>query len=452
MMRADDFVQDDRIPDITYRTEAPEEIVSPRVTQVGGAWVVYLHNERHGPTGGHLPVGQFLMRLARRELNLAATGYRANRRQTTISFNKSERVSLSPRLQTYLASLLASPDDEAQRFLDGFMDPQNPQFTFWLPHFRDSLSKVRDAIRRDAHDELFELVWKGRENGIANAGRGMIADATADRLRSILVDVIRDIAQDGSPKNFDAIVARFKQLRANDHIDFVPHLLIARAFAAIHPERYHTTVDAESQERLLQWFVEHTGFEVPAGSWAWKAAALTVHLDRSGMSFGESLECRNMFPWFVLEQMRDATGRVPFVAGHTQKAEAGLAITAGGSTQIEYRHNLIQERLYALLCERHGKGAVRTEAPTGTGGRADAVVRHADDSLELYEIKVARHAADAVRDAMGQLLEYAFRHGGLEPQALHVVSEPPLDALTDAFLKRVREQFGINIHYLQVVL
>lgn len=72
--------------------------------------MVYSHNERHLANQGFIPVSHFLQRLARLEPNLTATGYRANGRQTTISFNKLDRVTLSPRMAKWLSSLAAPRD------------------------------------------------------------------------------------------------------------------------------------------------------------------------------------------------------------------------------------------------------------------------------------------------------------------------------------------------------
>ncbi|WP_271680493.1 hypothetical protein [Thermomonas mangrovi] len=108
-----DFIQSGHLPDIEYRTVAPEEIVSPRITTREGVPVVYMHGERSAPHKGFVPVADFLHRLARREPNLAVTGYRANGRQTTISFNKTERVTLSPRLQAFLLSLASARDSKS---------------------------------------------------------------------------------------------------------------------------------------------------------------------------------------------------------------------------------------------------------------------------------------------------------------------------------------------------
>lgn len=108
MSRAEDFIVGNQLPGIEYRTDAPEEVVCPRVTRRDGVAMVYMHNQREAPDQGFVPVAEFLRRLARRESNLAVTGYRpSNGKQTTLSFNKADRVTLSPRLQAYLSSLTA---------------------------------------------------------------------------------------------------------------------------------------------------------------------------------------------------------------------------------------------------------------------------------------------------------------------------------------------------------
>jgi len=127
-MRAEDFIVDGRLPDIEYRTDAPEEVVSPRITRRDGVPMLYLHNERDADHEGFVPAAEFLRRLARQEPNLACTGYRANGKQTTISFNKRDRVSLSPRLQAWL-STLAAPRDGKSVAVVGFLANLMPLYT-----------------------------------------------------------------------------------------------------------------------------------------------------------------------------------------------------------------------------------------------------------------------------------------------------------------------------------
>lgn len=148
MTGAEDFIVDARLPDIAYRTEAPEEVVHPRVTTHDGVPVVYLHNERSEDHQGFVPVTVFLRRLAKREPGLAATGYRANGRQTTISFNKGDHVTLSPSLEMYLSSLGAQPDSKSAavvRFLASLM----PLYT----------DEVHDDVRCARSVQDGTLIW-----------------------------------------------------------------------------------------------------------------------------------------------------------------------------------------------------------------------------------------------------------------------------------------------------
>ncbi len=91
-----------------------------------------------------------------------------------------------------------------------------------------------------------------------------------------------------------------------------------------------------------------------------------------------------------------------------------------------------------------------TEHSTGTGGRADALVRQTNGSLHLYEIKPALTAREAVRQAVGQLLEYGYRRGGLQPDSLHVVSDAQLDEVTREYLDMVEARFRLKLNYMQV--
>jgi hypothetical protein len=366
-----------------------------------------------------------------------------------LDFGFASAGALDDFLDVLLASKAPEPDTEALRFVAGFMSPENPQLDFWRPKYGTTVAIIKEALARNAPEGLFELIWRTRDNSVSNAGQGVMGFDTVDRLRERLVGVIKDVAADGSPANFESIVQRFEAWQLAGDLSNVPRLLIARAFAAIHPERYHTMVDSPRQERVIPWFVSHTGFVPRDGNWAAKAEALTAHLaDLEG--FGGDALLRNMFPWFVFEQMRDEAGEIPFQPGHVVRLEHGSADVSPGARNISYRHNVLQGHLYELLCSQFGKDAVRTELPTGTGGFADAVVRRSDTQFDLYEIKVAATATDAVRQAMGQLLEYAYRRGGLEPARLVVVAEPVLDDVTEAFMQRMREEFGLNLVYFRI--
>ena len=92
---------------------------------------------------------------------------------------------------------------------------------------------------------------------------------------------------------------------------------------------------------------------------------------------------------------------------------------------------------------------VATELNDGRGGRIDlAACRNGD--LEFYEIKTGTSAKQCVRDALGQLLEYAYRAPAIRPRRLFVVGEPRMDPDTGEYLRLLRDELRIPICYRQV--
>ena len=188
MSHVADFVRDGRLPDIEYRTDAPEEIVCPRVTQRDGVSVVYLHNERGADHRGFVPVAEFLQRLARREPNLAATGYRANGRQTTISFNKADQVTLSPRLQAHLSSLRAPAGGKSAAIV-GFLGNLMPLYThenrdgIWCARSLQDGTLVLPVDETDWDEErgTVRVLWQGDACRASEVDGGDIATLALER-------------------------------------------------------------------------------------------------------------------------------------------------------------------------------------------------------------------------------------------------------------------------------
>lgn len=345
---------------------------------------------------------------------------------------------------------IAALDAVALEFVSAFDDPPGWFLTNWLPRYRDTVAIVAQALARQRPVEVFTLIWKSADNCVSHAGPGLLAYESVDGLQDELTQVIRDIHADGSPASFRSIVQRFESWKGEGRIAKMPWLLIARAFAAIHPQQYHTTVYEDPHNQVLTWFSEHTGFVVPTEpDWATRALALTAHLD-SLVVFGEDMLRRNIFPWFVSERLRSMPSSIP--PGHSPRPLEAYSHLSPEERRVELRHNAIQTALFAQLVAEFGRKRVWTEFQLDGGRAADAIIRLPDDRCYLYEIKVAATASSVIRQAMGQLLEYGFREGGLEPVKLFVVGEPPLDAVSARFLERLRRDHGLDIGYLQITL
>jgi hypothetical protein len=76
------------------------------------------------------------------------------------------------------------------------------------------------------------------------------------------------------------------------------------------------------------------------------------------------------------------------------------------NTNINIRHSIIQASLYKILCEQYGEDNVGLENNIN-GGKIDVVVKD-NGGYIFYEIKTGNNAESCIRQALGQLFEYAF--------------------------------------------
>lgn len=144
-------------------------------------------------------------------------------------------------------------------------------------------------------------------------------------------------------------------------------------------------------------------------------------------------------------------GQGKFKPGLTIRKHFTEASIAGGVVDVALRHNELQCSLYELLAKEYGEDHVRTEYPLECGGRVDVAVQSGDD-LILYEIKVAPSARSAIREAIGQLIEYTYWPTGARSKHLVVVAEPEATPATCSYLANVRNQIRKEIYYRRLTL
>ena len=339
-------------------------------------------------------------------------------------------------------------DREAVALAERFREPHNKRLMEWKPRYLANTEAVARSLQTGELEKAFELVWLASDNWVSAAGQGVLGKESVKRHRDDLLGMLKDIAADGSPTQFDRLVDVFLSWYRAGTVPKVPRLLLARAFATVHPERYHTTVSRAKHEAVIPWFARHTGFVAPAGSWAVRAAALTEHLERSGLFAGQRAR-RNMFPWYVFENMDSMVGDIEFRPEHVSKVQRGVSVSPEERREVQYRQNVIQDRLVARLRAIHGNN-VGSEQKTGTGGKADVLVRLPAGRWAIYEIKPADCARQAVREAIGQLLEYGYRRGAYPEVTLHIVSDAPPDPVTEEYLETLDERFNLSFEYLQI--
>lgn len=144
-------------------------------------------------------------------------------------------------------------------------------------------------------------------------------------------------------------------------------------------------------------------------------------------------------------------GKFEFRAGHNAK-KTGVVVTAAAAQPqtATLLHNEIQNQMYTSLAAQYGKASVGTEVPTGDGTAIDVVVK-TDQFCWFYEIKTGPSVRVCIRQAIPQLLEYAYwQADGNRADKLIIVSPLKLMPQAAAYLDFLRQRFKLGIYYEQI--
>jgi len=120
------------------------------------------------------------------------------------------------------------------------------------------------------------------------------------------------------------------------------------------------------------------------------------------------------------------------------------------SVDINVRHSIIQKKLIKQLIEKYGKENVSAEVPI-FGNKIDVAVNN-NGSIYFYEIKSTLTARDCIRQAMGQILDYAYWPGQKNADKIFIVGEGTLDSNTELYLEYINKNFSFNLEYLKIII
>jgi hypothetical protein len=150
--------------------------------------------------------------------------------------------------------------------------------------------------------------------------------------------------------------------------------------------------------------------------------------------------------------LNPAQGEFVFRPGYESRPGATKASHAQGDIDVDLRHNILQQALYRHLASKYGSNNVRMEQPTGIGTNVDLAIRR-PDSYWFYEIKTFQSPRACIREALGQLLEYAFWPGPLrEVSRLVIVGESRGTADVAEYCAYLKKAFSLPVEYEQFVL
>ena len=117
---------------------------------------------------------------------------------------------------------------------------------------------------------------------------------------------------------------------------------------------------------------------------------------------------------------------------------------------LDIRHSKIQEKLTDDLFKKFGNNNVSLEHPIN-GNKIDVVVNN-NGMIYFYEIKTAPTARDCIRQALGQIFDYAYWPGLKNADKLFIVGENTIDKNTENYLSFLKKQYGVVLEYIQIKL
>lgn len=139
-----------------------------------------------------------------------------------------------------------------------------------------------------------------------------------------------------------------------------------------------------------------------------------------------------------------------FKPGHTPKKTGSVSVNASDKSTSLLLHNQLQNMLFENLVKQYGENCVGTEVSTGNGTSIDIVVK-TDRFCWFYEIKTASSVKACIRQAIPQLLEYAYWHGSNDKaDRLIIVSPKKITYQAEVYLGFLRSQFRLPIYYEQL--
>jgi hypothetical protein len=139
-----------------------------------------------------------------------------------------------------------------------------------------------------------------------------------------------------------------------------------------------------------------------------------------------------------------------FTAGHKPK-KTGVVDVSPKSAKGKARllHNEIQTKLFNELVKEFGIENVGSEVASGHGATAIDLVVKTAKSYWFYEIKTAPSVKACIRQAIPQLLEYAYWDGKRRRcERLIIVGPKPITSTAESYLSFLRKSFGIELYYL----
>lgn len=138
-----------------------------------------------------------------------------------------------------------------------------------------------------------------------------------------------------------------------------------------------------------------------------------------------------------------------FKSGHKPIKKRKVVYYDEHHVEAKNDHIDMQNCLYNILAKKYGKLNVATESVINGQSRVDIVVKE-KLFYHLFEIKTNPTAKGCIREALGQLLEYAYYDGSIKVKSLTIVSSCLITVESINYLKYLSQRLKITISYKRI--
>ncbi len=129
--------------------------------------------------------------------------------------------------------------------------------------------------------------------------------------------------------------------------------------------------------------------------------------------------------------------------------EIGLHSREPKTIEITYLHKAISKNLTRFLKNKYGNKNVKAEHSSGIGAnKVDIVVNTVNEGMTFYEIKTYNCVKSSIREAIGQLLEYAMWPNKMKANQLIIVTQKHNDIEeVKKYFAHLRQRLRLQIYY-----
>jgi len=133
--------------------------------------------------------------------------------------------------------------------------------------------------------------------------------------------------------------------------------------------------------------------------------------------------------------------------GPGENRKRGSYIPPPRPVEMVYLHEDMSKGLAKKLRLKHGKKNVKREHWAGYGMyRIDIVVKDGDEKI-FYEIKSYTNLLTSIREAIGQLMEYALWPNKKKAKKMVIVTQTAVTPQATAYFKHLRDNYNLELYY-----